>query len=1469
MKNIGAKRFLTSALATITAVACAVGMVPTAMGAESSKTEPTSVQPVKPVQPPVKPVKPVKTVTDSKIIKPNRKFKKAKDKKEANDQVRWNAKKVDTYHLSVSCDDTATKKPLVEPYEITMASNTIEHLTNKDSYILLPQVRGYVVDTKGDKTEYYVLDKGKYVKDNGKFDASLPRYLHIDKKLMDTVCHKNKGAKPAVPGPKPVVPQPKPVVPPAPKPVVPPAPKPVVPGPKPVKPAKAEAEPVKPKPVVTPVKPVDPKPVPKPVDPKPAPKPSKSDPLAGDVFSGKLTVHYTARTATFYVRHLLQDVNDPNKFDKEYDDAAKTIIFERKDSKGKVEKIHVTKYTGIVGTMAHSQSLDIPGYRPEHNGTQAPVSDGDNLVLTTRYYRRTYAVTYDTDGGNSMLSANVYLGATVPAAKDPVKRGYIFKGWTLDDSKSVAEHLKMNENGKTYGEKTCIAMPAHDIRFKAHWEVNPVTQYRVNVWVQKPDLVDKANPDSLANYDFVTSVEHKNIKTGSIVALDKMTDAGVINGETDGSASNALSAPELGFTKDELTSKIIPVFNWDGDDPVTSLDGYNKDNPLDPSNYTESTDDKGNKHRHYKDLFTRYFLINTKLTKSLNDNKPLDSNDLKNTLNVVYDRAPYELIFAPVKFPKGEGISTGESGRNIGVMHTENGKTKLYCYSDGTGADVDLHDKSTCDGMEVVHDAYRIHGRYGQSLIDLFPLTDNLWFGKDQRKGFIGWRLKNRFRDTPPYRLDSNFVDPDYICSTNWQISSKLTHHTMPNGINNLADNQRLIYVADDSTTDPMNMVAKVETVESANKNAKDAKQENRDYVISPMSYYKVDVVLNYSPSNVKGFKGDGTIGDPVNIDEAETNSKLNSEWQHYKSVYPSESGLSFNDFCTKMHIFFHKHPLKNSDTTLDKNYWHVMLYRRNKYDVKFFNPNDITPIASENLAYETNLTERKYDDAVKPLDSNSRFAGKYNFKIGGKDVTINRPADIPDDYIFEGWALDEAGTKPIKNATSTITVPTNGMKFYAIWRPGTAKHTVTIDYDIKDNGKEKTDTKQVDHRSKIKESDIKIPERKGYDFYGWQMAKRGATTFQHRPYNFDSVVTDDVTLKATWIADPRYKATVNHVFLKNGVTVDQYNKADANKKKELVEETQTQNVDNLRAGSIYQAKALYNDDKFYADVNYKDMLVSEKNENNVVTIIYPHYAGHPLTVHYVDANGKKLADDDKKTVVNQHYDVADYKPIKGYKPEALFKAVVYEADKNGKIKAADVTFKYDDVRVVEREDDKQAQPDEYVRYSFDIAKDQDKFGSLVDFEGTKGKHLTYDVMKDLKAGELPMPKEPVAEKDYAFTGWTSKLFDKEGDKGTEGPKALPKGEDVQKALKSVYTANFKSTVVPPKPVPPAPKPVPPAPAVVPPAPEPKPEPEPQPEPEPIIEMATTGTNIVIAVIVCVVLAALGAGTMVMRKKMK
>lgn len=1480
MKNIGAKRFLTSALATVTAVAYAVGMVPTALGAESSKTEPTSVQPVKPVQPvqpvkpvqpPVKPVKPIKTVTDSKIIRPNRKFKKAKDKKEANDQVRWNAKKIDTYHLSVSCDDTATKKPLVEPYEITMASNTIEHLTDKDSYILLPQVRGYVVDTKNDKVEYYVLDKGKYVKDNGKFDASLPRYLHIDKKLMDTVCHKNKGAEPVVPEPKPVVPQPKPVIPPAPK---------------PVKPSKAEAEPAKPKSVVTPVNPKPaPKPVvpgPKPVDPKPAPKPSKSDPLAGDVFSGKLTVHYTARTATFYVRHLLQDVNDPNKFDKEYDDAAKTIVFEQKDSKGKVEKIHVTKHTGIVGTMAHSQSLDIPGYRPEHNGTQAPVSDGDNLVLITRYYRRTYAVTYDTDGGNSMLSANVYLGATVPAAKDPVKRGYIFKGWTLDDPKSVAEHLKMNENGKNYGEQASFAMPAHDVCFKAKWEANPVTQYRVNVWVQKPDLVDKSNPESKANYDFVTAIARPGIKTGSEVSVDKMNDAGVVDGNISGTTASPVDGSSVGFKSDELTNNIIAKFNWMGDKPCTSLSGYNTADPYDPNN-------KG------KDLFTRYFHVNKELTKKFNSQTKLDPNDLKNQFDIVYDRTVYDLIFAGSK-EISEQTKSDVSGlgsielkplrTNAGVYRVEDGKKKLYCYPNNQNADTLVHDKSEYNGAEVVHDAYRAKVRYGQDLHGIMPLTDDILYDPTYDAGFCGWYLivkptgassddkdhnqnapEHFFRDVPPYHFTrTEFADPEFTANENIPVDSKMTGHTSTHACT-LADNQRLLSCWQGNSinqTGGMHVFIQLQTTKSTNNGG------DKVYDTSPLTFYKEETIREDSgciAPQIPGFEPVDYHVKQEKKTESELDDWLKVPFEAYKA-YNNCPNMTLEEFKNTVHVHYRKHLVSDAKNTAEQlaNWVCPIKYNRHKYDVTFYNPEVLAPLASEKLAFETNLSKRGYDEGTKPVSGSSRFAGKYTFTVDGKAVNLNRPDNIPDDYVFKGWARDEAGTEPIKDAN--VTVPLNGIKLFAIWRRGDTKHKITADYGFKDNGKEKVETKEVDHRAKIAATDFKIPVRPGYDFFGWQMEELGGVKFKNQPYDFNNIVTDDIKLKAVWIADPRYSVTVNHVFLKEGVTTEQYLKAHD---KAMVENTKSQKIDDLRAGSIYEAKALYNDDKVFADANYKGVLITDKNENNVVNIIYQHYMKHPLTVHYVDKAGKKIRDDDKSMVENQRYDVVFAKSIKGFKPEESFKAVEYKI-KNGKYENAEATFKYDDVRVIARADDKQVRPDGYTRYVFKVADGQEKDGSVIDYEGKKAdKPIVFDAMAGLKAEELPIAKNAEANKGFTFEGWTSKLFNKEGDKGTDGPKALPKGDEVAKGEKAVYDAQFKPIAVSPKPEPPKPvppKPEPPKP--VPPAPEPPaPESEPAPEPEPIIEMATTGANVAIIAGICVSLVALGVATMLLRKKMK
>ena len=1456
------QRIITSMLAAFSAMACSLSVVPSVYAVEATTAPSQVVAPNKtpntvpsktpPADPKVKP-------STSKVITPNKQFPTAKTKQEANEQVGSVIAPQVTYHLSVNMIDTTTKKPFKEPYVITLASSALDSLKDKCQYIELPQAQGYVIDTKSSNLAFYIKDEksGAYIKDDGKVDASKTRYLRIDEALLKSVCKSATPMKHDPVTPKPVVPV---------KPVT-PAPKPAVPAPKtPLKAADPKVTPAKPG-TVTP-KPADPKPV-TPVAPQ-------------GVLVGSLTVNYTAKVATFYVRHLLQDANDPTKFTKEYDDSAKTVIFVRKNSKGEVEKIHVTKHEGIVGTTAHSQSLDIPGYMPEHKGTSAPVSDDNNLVLTTRYYRRTYAVTYDTDGGNRMVSHNIYLGNQIPVVKDPVKRGYIFKGWQLNDAASIAEHLKMNENGKDYGEQASFAMPAHDVCFKAKWEANPVTQYRVNVWVQKPDLVDKANPESKVNYDFVTAIARPGIKTGSEVSVDKMNDAGVVDGNISGTTASPVDGSSVGFKSDELTNGIIAKFNWMGDKSCTSLSGYNTADPYDPNN-------KG------KDLFTRYFHVNKELTKKFNAQTKLDPDDLKNQFDIVYDRTVYDLIFAGSK-EISEQTKSGESGlaglelkplrTNAGVYRVEDGKKKLYCYPNNQNADTLVHDKSEYNGAEVVHDAYRAKVRYGQDLHGVMPLTDDILYDPTYDAGFCGWYLivkptgassddkehnqnapEHFFRDVPPYHFTrTEFADPEFTANENIPVDSKMTGHTSTHACT-LADNQRLLSCWQGNSpnqTGGMHVFIELETTKSTNNGG------DKVYDASPLTFYKEETIREDSgciAPQIPGFEPVDYHVKQEKKTESELDDWLKIPFELYKTCNNCPN-MTLEEFKNIVHVHYRKHLVSDAKNTAEQpaNWVCPIKYNRNKYDVTFYNPEVLAPLTSEKLAFRTNVSKRGYDEGTKPVDGSSRFAGKYTFTVGGKKINLNRPDGVPDDYVFKGWARDEAGTEPIKDAN--VTVPLNGIKLYAIWRRGDTKHKVTADYGFKDNGKEKIETKEVDHRAKIAATDFKVPTRPGYDFFGWQMEELGGVKFKNQPYDFNNIVTDDIKLKAVWIADPRYSVTVNHVFLKKGVTAEQYAKA---KDKAMVDSTKPQKIDDLRAGSIYEAKALYNDDQVFADANYKGVLITDKNENNVVNIIYQHYMKHPLTVHYVDKAGKKIRDDDKSMVSNQRYDVVFAKSVKGFKPEESFKAIEYKA-KDGKYENAEATFKYDDVRVIARADDKQVRPDGYVRYVFKVADGQDKSGSVIDYEGKKAdKPIVFDAMAGLKAEELPIAKNAEANKGFTFEGWTSKLFDKEGDKGVEGPKALPKGDEAVKGEKAVYDAQFKPVPVPPKPEPPKPvppKPEPPKP--VPPVPEPPaPKPQPEPEPEPIIEMATTGANVAIVAGVCAALVLLGVATMVLRKKMK
>ena len=1433
------------------------------------------------------------TATDpnSQVIKPNTDNPEAKTQEQANAQVQTDKKPRATYNLKIRYTiGGAANKQLVQPYELTIDKEGFDKLgkDGKYEYIELPKSAGYrpSVYHSGDY-QYYVKkgegDKSEFVVDDGT-NADVVRYLRIDKKLITDYAVKKRQA---------------------------------------VESNNSAQTPQ-----------------------NPSSTQSGSD--DGIQYYGELNINYAPKTAKYYVRHLVQDLTDKDKFD-EAPNIGKPIVVEHKikEKNGKVtttkEVIHVTEITGTVGSDVTAVSTYIPGYEPEHNLISSPLSDSedekDKLVLNLRYYRKAYEVTYDSAGGTDVTAQKVYYDQEVPSVTEPTYRGHKFLGWQVvkpGDSSSSGPLIK--------GTSTNYKMPDHNVQFRAAWSANAATSYRVNVWVQKADLVDKEHPDSLANYDFVGLVERKNVQTDSEVALDKMNDAGVVD---DASKLNGadeteyVKNPELGLTREELQGTdsehktgLIAKFNWmnDTDTAVTDLDGYDTEHPGAATN-------KG------KDIFTRYFHVNKELTKELNSEQhdfvpgrpdlgkrsksQLCADDLNNTLNLVYDRNTYELIFAkPAK--------SFENANNAAIKKTdEHGKTTIYCYAGGGDCSTKYDGKTKDEhGTEINHKGYRVNVRYGQSLTDIWPGAEEIDLSyKD--KASLGWRIgyagEVEFRDTPPFRFTKKeFADPKFRVVGEEQapkISYDPEHN--PQTTYELKDNQRLLTV--DTTADnndsPYFVAIKKQSIASAKKHKEDDKISDDDYVISTDSYAKDDTnsdEYKYTAPSIAGFEPKDKKVKPEQHEFDEFYEKIHDIYNNltgedapdsdenpeeqsdnlpdYTKDEDDERGgvalknlndaiaeklktdpayKKYYEFKKEYHISWHSYlvgnegKLKFGDRTLlefNQNGIVTLEYKRKKYDVQFYNADgnaikDGSDAATEELPYEYSLTKRgkkdltgedkdlygndtSYDaSVVKDGGTNTatQLDGKYTFTLNGKTYSIVRPDDLPKDYVFKGWAVDQTGRHLIngeindnsegaeggsesgskdKGEVKDYTMPVKGIKLYAAWgKPEGIKHTVTLDYNMQQldgQGNVITDsdvTEQftVKHRKKVNEQDLKVPTRKGYDFYGWELAKKGNEELKvHTPYAFSNQVVEDITLKAVWIKDTRYNGTFNHVFLKPGVTIADYkNATDDTAKAAMVDHISTQTVSGLREHLRYNAEAVYSDETHFPDKHFTSFEASSNENQNTGEFVYQTYNTRKYKVRYVtigeDGKEKDLLPESEVSSVNRKYDVAFYKPIEGFMPETTQQNIEYATDEDGKqIGEKTITFKYKDVRVLKRKyiaenpnaenpnaEKPPYRPDHYTRYVFKVADGQSSMGSVVDWQKkdvADGSALVYDAIKGTKAYQMPLPTVK-AKPGFEFEKWTSEIYIDDGNGGqtvTGGFDRLPILSESQPNPKVVYTVHFK-----------------------------------------------------------------------------
>lgn len=495
---------------------------------------------------------------------------------------------------------------------------------------------------------------------------------------------------------------------------------------------------------------------------------------SGLCYSGIVNVPYTPEQRVYYVRHLVQNVNNPEEYeDIQLPDSVYKITKTITEN-GQSKRVALTRNYGTVGTVAYAQPIFIPGYHPETNLLRSALPDSDQpVIFTLRYYRDSYEVKYDTDNGTSIRTKRIYYQQPVTEVKDPTRRGYIFQGWTVSGL-SDSEHpdQKVN-NGKKF--TSIKSMPANGVTFKAHWKAKEKAEYTVNVWAQKADLVDYDHPDNIVNYDFVGRVKR------TVDTFAKKSD-----GSVDESKPTTIDEPHIEQT--EIEKMAFP-------DTVES-------------------------DRKTAEEFGKYYVLNDKFTKVMN-HLMVDKKTGKTTrqftqpdarhqsraiirpegdtvLDLIYDRKPYDLIFA-----KGDvvaGVDTGNTGVDSGyntpiVKPDAEGKWVTYWYDKTAQPDFDQNGDFQFDERNIVkmkprtdgktlYSPYVVRARYGASLKYRWPIESEVRMqrsagvdldthgdptrGSDDSIGFLGFVLKNKaekgkseygtYRDTPPYRVTKAFL---------------------------------------------------------------------------------------------------------------------------------------------------------------------------------------------------------------------------------------------------------------------------------------------------------------------------------------------------------------------------------------------------------------------------------------------------------------------------------------------------------------------------------------------------------------------------------------------------------------------------------------------------------------------------------------------------------------------------------------
>ena len=850
----------------------------------------------------------------------------------------------------------------------------------------------------------------------------------------------------------------------------------------------------------------------------------------GNEYKGTKDYQYTPKRNKIKVKHVFQSLDDKSEYGR---------------MDGSTDDIETEEWgeTGSSITITPLEQTKRPGYVPEENEiiTQIPEENANDIEIEYRYNRARYLVKFDSNGGSDVHSLNIFYGKTIPYNdEEPKKEGCGFVGWVTDTDITYGPANDKISAGTLITNKDKVTFTNADGTTDT---VDVSKTFDGTIFRIKKDIETKGFVNAMPASDIVFKAHWKD-KPKADYTIQYWAE----KADYDDKGTNLALRDKYDF----IGSYVVKDADTGSKPILKDIAEDNKGDGKGNITFPDLNDERLKKTQNDKNEFERYYFLNETLTEDANKVPDPDK---------------------PAKKVQKTVLATGETVYN--VYYDRRVYTIYFTAAYGMAFDnvFSFWPTITRDGKVIGKEGapYKANVRFNQSLDGIWPKdaeVSNLpptSSDPDGDTGLLGWIINNNagespYRDTPPYRLSAeDFIDSQDVVGTDAGNFEGFGHaDQIPIGENQTKAREKY-EISIGSTSLETAVVHHIDIIKDD--------FEGKEQIDYDMSYWKSDtngIDYDFILPHLQGF----TLKEETRPAEWIYTKKINRYDKTFDELNAERNEKTpFRSDADKIE-YIPKFPW-GKKLFDGRNAYNYANYTRNKYKLKL------------NDDPKTIKNDNEYTDGKDRFDVFYEMPLK-DLNLDTKNVP-NRPAWVPADWEFKGWALDPAGENLVKDGND---IKLHYDQFlFAKWGEPDKKYTVKFDLNggntnyfiqaddiathkagesietslgktkyvvpekVADENNGSIKVFEVENRMNIREPKYNSyslkPRREGYDFLGWERVRfidndpnKGEDDsykkqyYTEELYAFGNEIISDVYLRAIWVPNQLVNINAYHHFL-------------------------------------------------------------------------------------------------------------------------------------------------------------------------------------------------------------------------------------------------------------------------------------------------------------------------------------------------